>query len=67
MCWLKRRKGGQYVMGPQQPRPEVQREIPKAPPRNPTVDLWSKRNTSSGHFERIKKEGKPFKGVKREN
>jgi len=35
--------------------------------KNPTVDLWGKRNTSSGKFEKIKREGKPFKGVKREN
>lgn len=34
---------------------------------NPTLGLWEKRNTSSGHFEAIRKSGDPFKGVKREN
>ena len=27
------KKGGQVVMGPQQPRPKIQTQIPAAPPR----------------------------------
>jgi hypothetical protein len=34
---------------------------------NPLIGLWEKRNTPSGYFVKIKKSGKVFKGVKREN
>lgn len=35
--------------------------------KNPTKGLWSKRNSSSGAFTKIKRSGKVFKGVRREN
>jgi hypothetical protein len=34
--------------------------------KNPTTDLWTKRDTKSGQFTDVKKDGRPFKGVRRE-
>lgn len=31
------------------------------------MSIWDVRNTSSGIFDKVKKSGKVFKGVKREN
>lgn len=44
MCWFRRRKGGQFVMGPQQPRPQVQKRIPKAPPVATITTIEGKRH-----------------------
>ena len=35
--------------------------------RNPKTGLWTKRDTSSGKFTKVKKTGGSFKGVRREN
>ena len=32
----------------------------------PTVGLWTKRDTSTGRFEKAKREGGSFRGVERE-
>lgn len=34
--------------------------------QNPNTDLWTKRDTSSGRFIATKKNGGPFKGVRKE-
>lgn len=34
---------------------------------NPMTDQWVKRDTSTGKFMDVKQDGKPFKGVRREN
>jgi hypothetical protein len=35
--------------------------------KNPKTDLWTKRNTTDGRFMDVKKDGEPFKGVRREH
>jgi len=35
--------------------------------RNPKTNTWTKRDTSSGRFIDGKKDGTPFKGVRRED
>lgn len=35
--------------------------------KNPLIGLWSKRNASSGVFDKIKKSGNMFKGLRKEN
>lgn len=47
--------------------PVVQPRDPIFDGRNPLVGLWGKRNTSSGHFDAIKRSGDVTKGVRREN
>lgn len=34
--------------------------------RNPVTDTWTKRDTNTGEFIDGKKDGTPFKGVRRE-
>lgn len=34
--------------------------------RNPTTGDWTKRNDATGQFTEVKRDGKPFKGVRRE-
>jgi hypothetical protein len=34
---------------------------------NPATDLWTKRDTSTGQFLDTKRNGDPFKGVRKEN
>lgn len=34
--------------------------------KNPQNDNWTKRNTDNGRFMDQKKDGKPFKGVRKE-
>lgn len=34
--------------------------------KNPKTDLYTKRDTSTGRFMDTKKDGEPFKGVRRE-
>ena len=33
---------------------------------NPTTDQWVKRDTDTGRFMDVKKDGTPFKGVRKE-
>lgn len=33
---------------------------------NPETDTWTKRDTESGEFMDVKKDGQPFKGVRKE-
>ncbi len=33
---------------------------------NPTIDKWVKRNSNTGSFMDVKKDGTPFKGVRKE-
>jgi hypothetical protein len=34
--------------------------------KNPMTDLWTKRDTKTGRFTDVKKDGDRFKGVRRE-
>ena len=34
---------------------------------NPVTDQWVKRDTETGRFIDVKKDGTPFKGVRKEN
>lgn len=34
---------------------------------NPTTELWVKRDSKTGRFMDVKQDGKPFKGVRKEN
>lgn len=34
---------------------------------NPTTEQWVKRNKKTGQFMDVKQDGKPFKGVTKEN
>ncbi len=34
--------------------------------KNPVTDLWTKRAAKSGQFTDVKKDGRPFKGVRGE-
>lgn len=34
--------------------------------KNPVTDLWTKRDAKTGQFRDVKKDGDPFKGVRRE-
>ena len=34
---------------------------------NPVTDQWVKRNPETGQFLDVKQDGKPFKGVRKEN
>jgi len=34
---------------------------------NPSTDLWTKRDSETGHFLDVKKDGDPFKGVRKEH
>lgn len=34
---------------------------------NPVTDQWVKRNTETGEFMDVKEDGKPFKGVRKED
>lgn len=34
---------------------------------NPTTQQWVKRNTDDGRFLDVKQDGKPFKGIRKEN
>lgn len=34
---------------------------------NPVTGQWVKRNAETGHFMDVKKDGKPFKGVRKED
>lgn len=40
---------------------------PRPLPTDPYTRMWVERNSSSGKFERLKKTGGLFKGVKKEN
>jgi hypothetical protein len=33
---------------------------------NPKTDLWTKRDSETGRFLDVKKDGEPFKGVRKE-
>jgi hypothetical protein len=35
--------------------------------KHPTTGVWTKRDTTSGRFLKSKKDGGPFKGVRRES
>lgn len=34
---------------------------------NPSTDLWTKRDSETGRFLDVKKDGDPFKGVRKEH
>jgi len=34
--------------------------------RNPATGLWTKRASNTGRFTEVKKDGQPFKGVRKE-